>query len=244
MAIIKSSTLSDTSASRIAEQRVREWTIGLEAQRRRFAQGTSAELPKSIHPFVAISREAGAGGATVARRLGELLGWEVLHRELLDRMAEQTNLPRDMLGMHDEKTSNWIIEMFGKWLDPRLVTQTEYIVHLGRVVLLAAQNANNVFVGRGAQFFLPADRGLSVFLVAPMADRVRHIREIQECSETAAKRYIHDTDKGRRDLVKCYFNHEIGDSHLYDLVINRAHLSVDDAAELIAQQCRSRFSGI
>ena len=174
--------------------------------------------------------------------MGELLGWDVLNRELLDHMAEKYKLPRDMLGVIDEKTSNWIIEVFGKWLDPRLVTQTEYIVHLGRIVLLAAQHASTVFVGRGAQFFLPHERGLSFYLVAPLAERIGRIRETHSCSESDAKRYIRDTDKGRRNLVKQYFNQELGDPHLYDLVINRAHLGLDDAAELIIQHCRNRFS--
>ena len=244
MAIIKPGTTSDSSASRIAEQRVREWTINLEAQRRRFEQVTSSELPVDIHPYIAISREAGAGGATVARRVGELLGWDVLHRELLDHMAEKYNLPRSMLGLIDEKTSNWIVEVFGKWLDPRLVTQTEYIVHLGQIVLLAAQHTNTIFVGRGAQFFLPSERGLSVYLVAPLAERIRSIRSIRNCTEAEARSYIRERDGGRRDLVKNHFNKEIGDPHLYDLVINRAHTSLDDAAELIAAQCRTRFSDI
>lgn len=243
MAFIKSGASSDTSASRIAEQRVREWTINLEAQRRRSEQSSSSDLPVDIHPYITVSREAGAGGAEVARRVGELLGWDVLHRELLDHMAEKFNLPRHMLGMIDEKTSNWIIEVFGKWLDPRLVTQTQYIVHLGQIVLLAAQHGSTIFVGRGAQFFLPSEKGLSIYLVAPMAERIRQIREVQNCSEADAERYIRETDKGRGDLVKNHFNQEIGDPHLYDLVINRAHTSVEDAAGLIARQCRSRFAG-
>ena len=126
-------------------------------------------------------------------------------------------------------------------LDPRLVTQSEYIVHLGQIVLLAAQHASAVFVGRGAQFFLPSEKGFSVYLVAPLADRIRRVREVQSCSESEAKQYIRDTDKGRRDLVKHHFNQELGDPHLYDLVINRSNYSVDDAAELIVQQCRRRF---
>ncbi len=244
MAIIKSGMASDTSASRMAEQRVRQWTLNLEAQRRRFEKRNSSELSVDTHPYIAISRETGSGGAAVARRVGDLLGWDVLHRELLDHMAEKFNLRRDMLGMVDEKTSNWIIEVFGKWLDPRLVTHSEYIVHLGQIVLLAAQNANTVFVGRGAQFFLPAEKGLSVYLVAPLPMRIRQVCQIRGCSAAEAGRYIRDTDKGRRDLIKSSFNHMIGDPHLYDLVINRAHTSEEDAAELIAQQCRSRFSGI
>jgi cytidylate kinase len=203
-----------------------------------------SDLPVDIHPYMAISRETGAGGVAIARRVGELLGWDVLHRELLDHMAEKYNLPRNVLRIIDEKTSNWMIEVFGKWLNPRLVTQTEYIVHLGQIVLLAAQHASNVFVGRGAQFFLPSEKGVSVYLVAPMAERIRHIREIRACSESEAKRYIRETDKGRRHLIKNYFNKEMGDPHLYDLVVNRAYTSVDEAAELISRRCRSRFAGI
>ncbi len=244
MPIIKSSTALDSSASRIAEQRVRQWTINLEAQRQRFEQTSSSKPPVDIHPYVAISREAGSGGAAIARRVGDLLGWDVLHRELLDHMAEKYNLPRKMLGNIDEKTSNWIVEVFGKWLDPRLITQTEYIVHLGQIILLASQHNSTVFVGRGAQFFMPSDKGLSVYVVAPVAQRIHYLCEMRNLSEADARRYIRDTDKGRRDFVKSHFNQNIGDPHLYDLVINRAHTSIDDAAEIIVQQCRSRFSGI
>ena len=242
MAIIRPSTASDSSAERLAEQRVREWTLVLEAQQRRLQRTSITDLSETIHPYVAISREAGAGGAAVARRVGELLAWDVLHRELLDHMAERYNLPRRTLGELDEATSNWMLELFGKWLDPRLVTQTEYIVHLGQIVLLAAQHASTVFVGRGAQFFLPSEQGLCVFLVAPLSQRIGHIRAARNCSDAEARRYIRDTDKGRHDLVKKHFNKELGDPHLYDLVINRANTSIDDAAELIAQQCRSRFA--
>ncbi len=42
MTIIKSSTASDTSGSRLAEQRVREWTLKLEAQRRHFEKRSSS----------------------------------------------------------------------------------------------------------------------------------------------------------------------------------------------------------
>ena len=192
-------------------------------------------------PFLA---KPGQGGGAVARRIGEILGWDVLHRELLDHMAEKYNLRRDMLGMIDETTSNWIIEVFGKWLDPRIVTQSEYIVHLGQLVLLAAQHDSTVFVGRGAQFFLPRERGIAVYLVAPLAMRIQNIREEHDCSDAEARRYIRDTDKGRHDLIKSYFNHNMGDPHLYDLVINRARLSVEDTAELIAQQCRKRFADV
>ena len=242
MALIQPRTPRDASASRLAEHRVHEWALHLDAERRRHKEESARVSPGQIPPYIAISREAGAGGSAVARRVGELLHWEVLNREILDDMADKFKLPRDMVGVVDQTTSNWIIEVFGKWLDPRLVTRSEYIVHLGQLVLLAAQHSSKVFVGRGAQYFLPADRGVSVFLVAPLAMRIERIREVHSCSEAEARRYIRDTDRIRRDLIKCHFNHEIGDPHLYDLVINRTHISLDAAAELVVKECRQRFS--
>ena len=127
----------------------------LDAERRRHEEASKNGLPGHIHPYVAISRETGTGGAAVAQRVAELLNWEVLHREILDEMAEKYHMHRAMVGLADETASNWIVEIFGKWLDPRIVTHSEYIVHLGQLVLLAAQHSSKVFVGRGAQFFLP-----------------------------------------------------------------------------------------
>jgi cytidylate kinase len=213
-----------------------------DAESRRQEEVSAAALPGYIHPYVAISRETGTGGAALARCVAELLNWEVLHREILDEMATKYHLPRAMVGMVDESTSNWIVEIFGKWLDPRLVTHSEYIVHLGQLVLLAARHSSKVFVGRGAQFFLPAERGVSVHLVAPLAMRVERIRKIRDCSDADARKHIVDTDQSRRDLIKHHFNHEIGDPHNFDLVINLKHTSLEAAAELIVAHCRQRFS--
>ena len=242
MALIKPGGPGDSSAARLAEQRIREWSLNLESERWRREESPSEQVPDQIHPYVAMSREAGAGGGMIARRVGQLLGWEVLHRELLDQIAEKYQLPREKLSSVDEKTSNWMIEVFGKWLNPRIITPSEYMLHLGQIVLLAAQHSSAVFVGRGAQFLLPSTKGLSVYVVAPIEMRIGHICQLRDCSEADARRYIRDTDRGRHDLIKGHFNREIGDPHLYDLVINREHLDCESAADLVAAACRKRFA--
>ncbi len=242
MAIIQPGAPRDTSASRLAEQRVHEWVMHLEMERRRLKEESTRMATPQVQPYISISREAGAGGSPIAQRVGELLQWEVLNREILDHLAEKFNLPRAMVGMVDRSTSNWLVEVFGKWLDPRLVTHSEYIMHLGQIVLLAAQHSSKVFVGRGAQYFLPSDRGVCVFLVAPLAVRIERVREAHQCSEAEARRYIRNTDTIRRDLIKQHFSREIGNPHEYDLVINCARTSVDGAARLIVELARQRFS--
>ncbi len=226
----------------LAERRMREWTMDLEIQDRRKREASTAELQRVIRPYVAISREAGAGGSLIGSRVGQWLSCDVLDRELLEEMASRYNLQRGMLDLVDEKTSNWLIETFGKWIEQKIVTQTEYIVHLTHLVLMAAQHASTVFVGRGAQFLLPADKGLTVYVVAPLKMRIEYISDSRKCTTAEAAKYIKETDSGRRDFVKKYFHRDIGEEHLYDLVINRAHMSVDTTADLIADQWRRRFA--
>lgn len=79
------------------------------------------------------------------------------------------------------------------------------------------------------------------YLVGPPELRIANVRANRHCSESEAKRYIRETDEGRRELVEKYFNRDIGDPHHYDLVINRAHIDLDAAAELTASEWRRRF---
>jgi cytidylate kinase len=228
----------------VAEERMRQWTLGLELQQRREKEPATSQLGREIHPYIAISRETGAGGGLLARRISGILGWDVLHREILDDIADRYRLPRDMLDFVDERTSNWLLEVFGKWISQRVVTQSEYIVHLGQIVLMAARADSVIFVGRGANFFLPSDRGVSIYLVAPMDMRVEHVRQHLECSEAEAREYIRNTDKGRRDFVTRHFNKDVSDGHHHDLVINRSRMSIEEAAKLVVDRYRRRFGEV
>lgn len=242
MSLTERMPIGPRDTASLAERRMREWTMDLEIRDRKKREASTAELQRVIRPYVAISRQTGAGGSLIGSRVGQMLNCDVLDRELLDEMASRYNLHRDMLELVDERTSNWLIETFGKWIEQKIVTQTEYIVHLSHLVLLAAQHASTVFVGRGAQFLLPADKGLTVYVVAPLKMRIEHICNSRKCTTAEAAKYLKEADKGRRDFVKNYFHRDIGEAHLYDLVINRAHMTVEATAELIADQWRRRFA--
>ena len=43
--------------------------------------------------IITISREYGAGGSAVARRVADALGWRVVDNELIDRVATRAGLP-------------------------------------------------------------------------------------------------------------------------------------------------------
>jgi cytidylate kinase len=227
--------------SKSAEHQMRQWALGLEVKERIAQEEAVSRLPERIHPYVAISRDAGAGASEVARRVGQRLNWEVLDRELLSNMAEQHNLQKGLLEFVDETTTSWLLEVFGKWLSEKMVTQSEYVTRLGEFVLMAAQHASTIFVGRGAQFLLPRERGVVIQIIAPWDRRVERIMNRLGISRDKAIRHLYTTDQARRDFVKRYFHHDVTDAHLYDLVLNLEHLAIDDAVDLIVGQCQRRF---
>ena len=74
-----------------------------------------------------------------------------------------------------------------------------------------------------------------------MEMRVEHVRQKLKCSDAEARDHIRNTDKGRRDFVLRHFNKDVLDGHHHDLVINRRHISIDEAADMVVAHCRRRF---
>jgi cytidylate kinase len=182
--------MSEPAISKLAEQRMRQWAIGLEVKQRIAQEEAVKQLPEQVYPYVAISRDTGAGAAEIAQQVGNMLGWEVLNRELLGYMAEQYHLQKRMVEFVDETTVSWLLDTFGKWFERQVVTESEYITHLGHIVLLAAQHHSTVFVGRGAQFFLPRDRGVAIQIVAPKRQRIERVMRRGGRSHDETQRYL------------------------------------------------------
>jgi cytidylate kinase len=229
------------AASKSAERQMRQWAIGLEVKERVEHEQAVRQLPNQVCPYIAVSRDTGAGAGEVAKRVAERLNWDLLNRDVLDQMAQKFDLEKTMLKAVDETTTSWILEAFGKWIDQRVVTNSEYTKRLGEVLLMAARHRSTVFVGRGAQFFLPRERGLAVQIVAPFDLRTQRVMQRDDLTLDAAQKYLRKRDRERRDFVRENFDRDVSDPHLYDLVINLAHLDPDYAVDLIVLTCQKRF---
>jgi cytidylate kinase len=98
--------------------------------------------------IITITREYGAGGGEVAKRLGDTLGWEVLDRELLHQAAEIEHMPDAELERLDEKA----VSMADRFrLHP---PHQKYLHGLTEAAGQAAKKGNVVLVGRGARHLL------------------------------------------------------------------------------------------
>lgn len=227
--------------SEAAEHQMRMWAMRMESQRGTAEETPSAATAPQVRSYIAISRETGTDAAELAAKIASRLGIRVFDREMLDYMVENYHWSRIALESVDEQTVSWFHETFGKWLDQKLVSQAEFVHRLGKLVLLAAQNENLVFVGRGVQFILPRELGCAVRIIAPKKARIQRTMEMRNCGPGEAKKYIDETDKGRRDFVRRYFHHDVANPHLYDLTVNLGEMDRQAVVDLIVADFQARF---
>ena len=217
-----------------AERQMRDWVLNEEQHERSLHRRSADELQRSILRHVTISREAGAGGSEVGRQLAGKLDWQIFDRNLLDHISERFNADRQMLELVDETESNWVYDVLGAWMDHKIIPHEKYVVQLSRAIVSVAQCAHGVFVGRGAQFLLPRQRGLHVRLIAPEAFRVDRLMRENGWDGPTARRRMTELDRGRSEFVARFFHHDVADPHLYDLVINVGRFGIAGAVEQIA----------
>ena len=184
---------------------------------------------------IALSREVGARGTSVAGAIGERLGWPVYDHALLERIAREMNLRVKLLESIDEKRVSWIEEVAEGFASGPLVSEGRYVRHLIETVLSLGMHGRCVIVGRGAPQILPPATTLRVRLVASPDDRVTVMSRELNVSRAEAARQIEATQRERVRFIKDHFQKDPTDPENYDLVLNRSRFSIDETAELVIE---------
>ncbi len=222
-------TLQPSEIEIRAEENIRKWIDAEHSQKRL----TKANIAGNVGPYVVIARQTGAGGSSIARLVGQQLGWDVLDKEIIDYMAERFGTPRSLIDIVDEKHSSWMGDIFNSWIDGKGFSSVTYVHRLKQLFLLAAHHGKVVIVGRGARFILPHEGGISVRILAPLDYRVAQIAVERGISEKEARRFVEQADKNQEAFIQENFRHKASDPLGYDLVINVENRTPQDAADLI-----------
>jgi cytidylate kinase len=187
---------------------------------------------------IALSRQVGARGRSVAVLVGERLGWQVYDNELLERIAQEMHLRASLLKSVDERRQSWIAECFESFSSVPTVTEGSYVQHLLETLLSLGAHGECVIVGRGAAQVLPPAATLRVRLVAPMEQRAAFVRQHHGLSAAEAARFIETTDRERSRFARDHFHKDPTDPAGYDLILNSGRFTVDECADLIIEGLR------
>ena len=191
-----------------------------------------------------IAREYGSGGACIARKIAESLGWNLLDKALIDAIARNAQVDPQLAQRYDERVDSWLhrISRGGLWRGAfdgvTSVTDADFfdahtVAALGRnLILEVCARGNCVIVGRGAQCLL-RDRQdvLQVFIYAPWPERVARVRE-RVSAAADIEDLIRSTDKQRAEYVRFHFGCNWKNPHLYHMMINSS-LGEDIVARMI-----------
>lgn len=202
----------------------------------RFDKALLPTTPAPDHQFgpcLFVSRETGAGGGEIARRAAESLDWHLLDKEILDELSSLYGTSRSMLDNVDEKSVDWLTDIFYGWVEGHGFSQLAFVHRLHGLFTAAARQGNAVIVGRGARFMLPREAGFSVRIVAPLGDRVNRVALRRGVSMHEARTYIERMDRLRNEFLERYFHHDALNPTVHDLVINTERLGIEGSLTVL-----------
>ena len=185
---------------------------------------------------ITVSREYGAGGGEVARRLAETLGWQLLDRELLHEAAAVEHVPDADLERLDEKA----ISMADRFrLHP---PHQQYIHGLTEAARQAAERGNVILVGRGTRQLLgDAANCFHLRLVAPREWRVERMTARENWTPEQALARCLDVDRTRERFTRYFFGPDTLQADQYDLVVNTGRVPLDDVVACVAAVVHSEL---
>jgi cytidylate kinase len=196
---------------------------------------------------ITISRQFGAAGKTIGRRVADTLGYYYADEDIIDRAVVEVSVSPDGKKILETEPSDKVKRFISK-LNPfgtslmelplsdkeRYIDGFKYVELLNLIIPKIAKDGNAVIVGRGGQYILHNfDDTYHLLLIAKEKDKIKFIEDNYRVSSTRAIQMIKRMNKRRANLYSFFGKKDYEDPKLYNLVLNMSLLSIDKAEELV-----------
>ena len=196
-----------------------------------------------MNTIITIGREFGSGGREIGKTLADDYGIPYYDKELLSRAAKDSGICEEVFESHDEKpTSSFLYSLVMESFSMNYMSSNYSEVPITQKIFLAqfdaikkiANEGPCVIIGRCADYALENhDNLLSVFIHAPMDERIKRVVRDFGFDEHKAKDTIIKTDKRRASYYNYYSNKTWGKSSSYHLSIDSSTLGINGSIDLI-----------
>lgn len=200
---------------------------------------------------ITLSRQSGSEGNEITKLLCERLGYQYFDKNLMFQLATQIGMkPSEIADASGEnyQAKSWLERAFtnlaSPFSDPSSWTlgaqedarQALSVLQVRKLINAAYEHGNVVIVGRGGQIALADKKDvLRVRIIAPLDTRIRRWQERENLSYEDARAKVRERDQAHTDFVKRFYDEDLNDLTLYDLVINTEKLTPEAAVDLIVQ---------
>ena len=194
---------------------------------------------------LSISRQFGAGGWTLGKRIADRLHYQFVSAGVIDQIAKEAKVSPEWIKSTEKHAGDWLIRFSSKMVSSSFIErhvgesrsdfdEDKYLIFLENIIKKVAEKDNVVILGRGSQFILQNDPNvIKVLIVADMEDRIKFIEEIWKVSRREAEKSIQTREK-RRDIFLSHFARGHANTlSLYHLIINTSKMSINESEDMI-----------
>ncbi|SEF51707.1 AAA family ATPase [Lachnospira multipara] len=190
---------------------------------------------------ITIGRKFGSGGHVVGELLATALQIPYYNNELINLAAKRGELDKEDMEKFDEKKSNPFLfegNFAGNQYAPKGEPMEDVLFKLqSDVIKNIANKSDAVIIGRCADFvleekdgYLPEINVLSVFIDAPMEQRIERVKSYFDFDDDQASKLIKKRDKQRRAYYESHTKRKWASKESYEYFFDSSEMSINDIA--------------
>ena len=197
-----------------------------------------------MNKVITISREYGAGGHTIGKRVAPELGIEIYDKDIVRETVRASGFETEVVQEEEEddsKASTFLKSLCSSSVHYRDPQEVIHEVQTA-VILQFAKKGPCVILGRCADDILrESDMDvLNVFIHADDLHRAVRISEMTGITNaTELQKLMAKKDSSRRNYYEHYTHKKWGDSHNYDLTLDSGKLGVDLCVQMIVEAAKA-----
>ena len=197
-----------------------------------------------MNKVITISREYGAGGHTIGKRVAQELGIEIYDKDIVRETVRASGFETEVVQEEEEdvsKASTFLKSLCSSSVHYRDPQEVIHEVQTA-VILQFAKKGPCVILGRCADDILrESDMDvLNVFIHADDLHRAVRISEMTGITNaTELQKLMAKKDSSRCNYYEHYTRKKWGDSHNYNLTLDSGKLGVDLCVQMIVEAAKA-----
>jgi cytidylate kinase len=200
---------------------------------------------------ITISRQFGAGGKTIGKKVAEKLNYTFIDEDIVQIIAEKAKVSPGWVESVEKEAGGRLSRIVSRMVSKPLVDKVlkdeyGYIdeqIYIDYLVVLIAQMAeegNVVFLDRGSQYILnDHPDAFHVLLINTLDNRIKFMMERYDLTEQKATQVVKSEERRRVNLYKKIGKQDYDQAQLYHMVINMAKVGLEDAVTTIVRTAQN-----
>ena len=187
-------------------------------------------------PVITISRQYGAGGRSVAKKLSERLGIPYYDVDFVRLTSKISGYSEEEVRREGEDLGG-----MAKFINHFLTTASfsnpyDEIFMAQKAVILGLAEKPCIIVGRCSNFILREAKipSFDVFLSGSREFRLKRAAELAENGDTDLEKFVDRRDHLRSTYYKAYTMHDFGIASDYSICLDVSRFGIDKCVDLIA----------